>query len=139
MNVENGMKSYLNEKFLLISMLFLILTSCHFNNSQDFYTAAVKSVKGENYKEAYKLLTNAIDMDSTFGAAYFLRAQVLGLLHADKDSICMDLTKAIEYGYTDALETREKFCHNFSREEIKLKIEELDLRVFKTLKTNNYS
>jgi tetratricopeptide (TPR) repeat protein len=103
------MKKYSSK--IIYGAIVLIFFSCEQEKSAQYYfSLAVKEFKSEDYHKAFELFSKAIEHDSTFGHAYFMRAQILGLLQADKDSICENLKKAEEYGYPEAKEVFEKYC-----------------------------
>jgi tetratricopeptide (TPR) repeat protein len=86
------MKKYSSK--IIYGAIFLIFFSCEQEKSAQYYfSLAVKEFKSEDYHKAFELFSKAIEHDSTFGHAYFMRAQILGLLQADKDSICENLKK----------------------------------------------
>lgn len=119
------MKKHLN-KFIHLTIAFILFCfSCSPEKSpQHYFSLAVNELKTEKYDNAYEFFSKAIELDSTYGQAYFMRAQVLGLLQASKDSICEDLKIAEELGYKEAKEVREQYCR------------EIPIQEFNKLKTN---
>ncbi|MCK9401029.1 MAG: tetratricopeptide repeat protein [Bacteroidales bacterium] len=112
------MKEYINNTSWATALVFLLCIGCkQEKSSQFYYSQAVKEFKEEKYNEAYNSFTKAIEQDTTYGQAYFMRAQVLGLLNASKDSICENLSKADELGYKEAKEVMEKYCKVIPSEE----------------------
>lgn len=103
------MKKYLSRIiYITIALLFF---SCEQEKSAQYYfSLAVNEFKSEEYHKSFEHFSKAIEKDSTYGHAYFMRAQILGLFQASKDSICEDLKKAEEYGHPEAKEVLEKYC-----------------------------
>jgi len=103
------MKKY-SSKIIFIGII-LFINSCEQKKSAQYYfSLAVEELKSESYQKASELFSKAIAQDSTYGQAYFMKAQVLGLLQGDKDSICENLKKANKFGYPEAKEVIEKYC-----------------------------
>jgi len=103
------MKEYLS-KIIYITIVLLLFSCGQEKNANYYFSLAVNEFKSEEYHKAFELFSKAIEKDSTYGHAYFMRAQILGLLQAGKDSICDDLKKAEEYGHPEVKEVLEKFC-----------------------------
>ncbi len=105
------MKRYLSS-IIYIAIVLIFLFSCrHERSAQYYFSLAISEFKSEDYSNAIRLFSKAIEKDSTYGNAYFMRAQVLVLLQADKHSICENLEKARNYGYVEAEGVFAKYCN----------------------------
>lgn len=105
------MRKFLNSNYRLIIVLILFSYSCSREKSaQQYFILATNEFKANEINNAFKHFSRAIELDSTFSEAYFMRAQVLGLMQASKDSICKDINKAAALGNNEAIRTSEIFC-----------------------------
>ena len=96
-------KSILLLLILLIPVLALAQTAEEYN---DMGTS--KGEKGD-YKGALKDFNKAIELDPKLSDAYFNRG-LAKIQLGQKDSGCLDLSKAGEMGYSQAYDTIKKFC-----------------------------
>lgn len=103
------MKKYLS-RIIYITIILIFFSCGQEKSSRYYFSLAVNEFKSEEYNNAFELFSKAIEKDSTNAYAYFMRAQVLGILQASKDSICKDLKKAKEYGHPEAKEVLGKYC-----------------------------
>lgn len=119
------MKEFLNR----LSSLFLILTLISCTEDKDrfhFYSLAEAEFKSENYQEAINFLSIALDKDSTFANAYFFRANILVLLQVNRDSICLDLSKAQKFGHPEAAQVIQTYCSESNKSELNRRMAQLD-------------
>jgi tetratricopeptide (TPR) repeat protein len=127
MKMESGMKRLINRKIQIASLFLILIISCNQEKTSQYYNGlAVKELKEGRYQEAYTSFSRVIELDSINGQAYYMRAQVLGLLNGSKDSICYNLSKAVELGFKEAIKVKEKFCSEIPKEEFDSLKNELD-------------
>ena len=119
------MKEFLNR--LSRPLLILALISCNADKDRfHYYSLAEAEFKSENYQEAINFLSIALDKDSTFANAYFFRANILVLLQVNRDSICLDLSKAQKFGHPEAAHVLQTYCTESNKEELARRMAELD-------------
>lgn len=84
---------------------------------REFFNDAIKAYDNEQYADAIRLLTYAINTNINFAFAYFFRAASKGQLKMDIEEIAPDLTMACNLGIPDAcialkkMRNREEFMH----------------------------
>ena len=81
------------------------------NNSYAYYFRGGVKSSLDDYRGAIADFTKAIEIDSKFGEAYYIRGLIKQRYLNDKDSACLDFSKAGELGESEAYEIIKTYCN----------------------------
>ena len=76
--------------------------SCYCQNSKEYFESGLEKIKAQNYQAALTDFTKAIEMNSTFGDAFFYRGNVKIQLK-DYQGAIKDYDMAIELDSANSL------------------------------------
>lgn len=102
------MLKYLNNILILLCIIFIM--SCNKDSAKQYYNKSIKKIEAKEYNKALTLMNQAIELDSTYAKAYFIRAQIYDLLNRDKSNFCQDLKKAKQLGFKRAQKVYNQYC-----------------------------
>ena len=94
---------------LIIFCLF-ITTLAYAKTAEDYLKAGNTKYELKDYKGAIQDYTTAIELNPSNAEAYNLRG-IDKLILGQKDSGCLDLSKAGEMGYLEAYDDIKEFCN----------------------------
>lgn len=98
-------------KQLIIFITALLLSNFAYSQTaESYYDQGVKKAAEEDYRGAIADLTKTIELDPKYDEAYYDRG-LAKLKIGQKNSGCLDLSKAGELGYEDAYETIKQLCN----------------------------
>ncbi len=74
-----------------------------------YFKRGVEKNEAGNYKEAVQDYTKAIELDPKYAKPYYFRG-LCKIKLGEKESGCLDLSKAGELGYDDAYDKIKELC-----------------------------
>ena len=94
----------------LIIFCIFIATLAYAKTAEDYFYSGVKKGESADYKGAIQDFNKVIELNPNSAAVYYGRGLVK-LIIMQKESGCLDLSKAGELGYAEAYESIKKHCN----------------------------
>ena len=95
------------------NILFIVLflpASFFAQTAETYYKRGIDKFEKQDYRGAIADYTKRIELNSDYAEAYFNRG-ITKLILGQKDSECLDFSKAGELGYSKAYNLIRKYCN----------------------------
>ena len=98
------------KKLIILLVALVSLTTSYCQTAEDYFDLGVSKAKLKDYRGAIADYTKVIEIDPNYALAYLNRGYAK-LFLGQKDSGCLDLSKAGELGDKKAYDAIKEYCN----------------------------